>query len=147
MKRNLGNFTRGSQLLGHFGFMFAAGLRGPVIVALAVLAAILWSTLSARLTDHDQYLVWMRLYALGYRFLEFDPAKQVALEMAGGGHLQLPIGMLVGFPPVVLAWAKFLAALHRERPQNCLPWPAWPGAVAAMRQQLLTGAWQSAESA
>ena len=28
MKRNLVNFTRGSQLLGHFGFMFAAGLRG-----------------------------------------------------------------------------------------------------------------------
>ena len=32
MKRNLLNFTRGSQLLGHFGFMFAAGLKGPLIV-------------------------------------------------------------------------------------------------------------------
>ena len=29
MKRNLVNFTRGSQLLGHFSFMFAAGLKGP----------------------------------------------------------------------------------------------------------------------
>jgi LmbE family N-acetylglucosaminyl deacetylase len=27
MKRNLVNFTRGSQLLGHFSFMFAAGLK------------------------------------------------------------------------------------------------------------------------
>lgn len=112
MKRNLGNFTRGSQLLGHFGFMFAAGLRGPVIVAFVVLAWVLWSTLSARLADHDQYLIWMRLYALAYRFMEFDPAKRVALEMAGGGHLQLPIGMLIDFPPVVLAWAKFLGALR-----------------------------------
>ena len=33
MKRNLVNFTRGSQLLGHFSFMFAAGLKGPLIVA------------------------------------------------------------------------------------------------------------------
>ena len=30
MKRNLVNFTRGSQLLGHFSFMFAAGLKGPL---------------------------------------------------------------------------------------------------------------------
>lgn len=34
MKRNLLNFTRGSQLLGHFGFMFAAGLKGPLLVTL-----------------------------------------------------------------------------------------------------------------
>jgi hypothetical protein len=33
MKRNLANFTRGSQLLGHFGFMFAAGIKGPLIIA------------------------------------------------------------------------------------------------------------------
>lgn len=33
MKHNLVNFTRGSQLLGHFGFMFAAGLKGPAISA------------------------------------------------------------------------------------------------------------------
>ena len=29
MKHNLVNFTRGSQLLGHFGFMFAAASRDP----------------------------------------------------------------------------------------------------------------------
>ena len=36
MKHNLVNFTRGSQLLGHFGFMFAAGLKGPLIVTVLV---------------------------------------------------------------------------------------------------------------
>ncbi len=36
MKHNLVNFTRGSQLLGHFGFMFAAGLKGPLIVTILV---------------------------------------------------------------------------------------------------------------
>jgi hypothetical protein len=38
MKRNLVNFTRGSQLLGHFSFMFAAGLKGPLIIAAIVIA-------------------------------------------------------------------------------------------------------------
>ena len=32
MKRNFADFTRGSQLLGHFSFMFAAGLKGPVFL-------------------------------------------------------------------------------------------------------------------
>ena len=40
MKRNLVNFTRGSQLLGHFSFMFAAGLKGPLIIA-AIIAGLI----------------------------------------------------------------------------------------------------------
>lgn len=42
MKHNLVNFTRGSQLLGHFGFMFAAGLKGPLLVTLAVFLGLSW---------------------------------------------------------------------------------------------------------
>lgn len=49
MKRNLVNFTRGSQLLGHFSFMFAAGLKGPLIVACAVIGWTSWWTLSGSL--------------------------------------------------------------------------------------------------
>ena len=51
MKRNLLNFTRGSQLLGHFGFMFAAGLKGPLIVAAIVIAWTSWWTLWGQLRD------------------------------------------------------------------------------------------------
>ena len=53
MKRNLVNFTRGSQLLGHFGFMFAAGLKGPLLIALAVISSMSWWMLSGGLTDHE----------------------------------------------------------------------------------------------
>ena len=42
MKHNLVNFTRGSQLLGHFGFMFAAGLKGPLIVTLLVVLGLIY---------------------------------------------------------------------------------------------------------
>src|SRR3546814_7064469 len=53
MKRNLVNFTRGSQLLGHFGFMFAAGLKGPLLIVIAVISHLSWWMLSGGLTDHE----------------------------------------------------------------------------------------------
>ena len=88
MKRNLANFTRGSQLLGHFGFMFAAGLKGPLIIAAVVISATSWWTLSAALTDYEIYLIWMRVYAAIYGFMEFDPDKRIALETVFGGNTQ-----------------------------------------------------------
>ena len=94
MKRNLVNFTRGSQLLGHFSFMFAAGLKGPLIIAAIGISWTSWWTISAGLSNHETYLVWMRIYAAIYGFMEFDPAKQVALETGLGGTVQLPIIML-----------------------------------------------------
>lgn len=112
MKRNLVNFTRGSQLLGHFGFMFAAGLKGPLLIALLVISSMSWWMLSGGLTDHETYLVWMRLYASAYGFMEFDPAKQVALETGFGGTVQFPIAMVENFPPVVRAWGHMVDILQ-----------------------------------
>lgn len=111
MKRNLVNFTRGSQLLGHFGFMFAAGLKGPLIIAAIGISWTGWWIVSAGLTDHETYLVWMRIYAAIYGFMEFDSAKQVALETGFGGTVQLPIIMLDAYPPVIRAWDHLLDLL------------------------------------
>lgn len=104
MKRNLLNFTRGSQLIEHFGFMFAAGFKGPLIIAFVVLSWTFWWTLSGGLSDHEVYLVGIRAYAAFYTFMEFDPAKQIALETAYGGTIQFPISVVGDFPPVVRAW-------------------------------------------
>lgn len=103
MKRNLLNFTRGSQLLGHFGFMFAAGLKGPLIVAAIVIGGMCWWTLSGGLSTHESYLVWMRVYAAIYAFMEFDPAKLVAIETGLGGTVELPLGTAQHYPPIMLA--------------------------------------------
>ena len=65
MRHKLVNFTRGSQLIGHFGFMFAAGLKGPALVALATFGGLIWWRLNATLTDQESYLSWMRLYVGG----------------------------------------------------------------------------------
>jgi hypothetical protein len=42
MRHKFTNFTRGSQLLGHFGFMFAAGLKGPLMVTAATFTGLCW---------------------------------------------------------------------------------------------------------
>lgn len=112
MKKGLVNFTRGSQLLGHFGFMFAAGLKGPLIIAAMVLSWMSWWMLTSGLTDHETYLVWMKLYAAAYRFMEFDPHKQIALETAFGGTVKFPIAMLEAFPPVVRAWGHMVSIME-----------------------------------
>lgn len=112
MKRNLLNFTRGSQLLGHFGFMFAAGLKGPIMVAVATIAGMTYWMLSDGLSDHERYLVWMRIYAAIYGFMELDPQKLIALETGLGGTMQLPASELASFPTVARAWDQMSELLR-----------------------------------
>jgi len=104
MKRNLANFTRGSQLLGHFGFMFAAGLKWPLLIAAGAFAVLSWQMVTSAMDPHETYLVWMRVYAAIYTFMEFDPAKTVTMETAFGPTFQLPITAVETYPPVVRAW-------------------------------------------
>ena len=113
MKRNLLNFTRGSQLLGHFGFMFAAGLKGPLLVTFIVAAWLSYWEVTTALTDHQIYLAWMHLYASGYAFMEFDPGKLVELKLAGGGTVRLPFNVVRDFPPMREAVAALGTAIRR----------------------------------
>ena len=75
MKHSLDTFTRGTQLLGHFGFMFAAGFKLPLVVSVLVVLATVWWRVSSMLTDYQAYLLWMHVYASAYGFMEFDPDK------------------------------------------------------------------------
>ena len=113
MKHNLLNFTRGSQLLGHFGFMFAAGLKGPLIVTgLVAVGTCYWEVRSA-LSDHQIYLVWMHVYASLYAFMEFDPAKLVNLELLDGERVGLPFDIVREFPPMREAVEAFRSAVKQ----------------------------------
>jgi len=114
MKRNLLNFTRGSQLLGHFGFMFAAGLKGPLIVTLLLAAWLSYWEVTTSLSDYQVYLVWMHVYAAGYGFMEFDPGKLVELKLAAGGTLRVPMNVVHQFPPMREAVAAFFTAIRRS---------------------------------
>ena len=113
MKHNLVNFTRGSQLLGHFGFMFAAGLKGPLIVTLLVVLGLVYWDVSGALDEYHVYLLWMHAYASGYAFMEFDPAKLVNLELLDGERVGLPFGIVREFPPMREAVEAFRTAVKQ----------------------------------
>jgi len=113
MKRNLLNFTRGSQLLGHFGFMFAAGLKGPLLVTFLVSAWLCYLEVTSALTDHQMYLAWMHLYASGYAFMEFDPGKLVELKLTNGGTVRIPFNLVREFPPMREAVTALGGAFRR----------------------------------
>ncbi|NNM78042.1 type IV secretion system DNA-binding domain-containing protein [Sphingomonas sp. ID1715] len=110
MRHEFTNFTRGSQLLGHFGFMFAAGLKGPLLVTAAVFAGLIWWRASSTLSDHEAYLCWMRVYAWIYGWFEFNPDKAVNLNLASGGHIQLTLSALPTHPLLLRAWGRLMAA-------------------------------------
>ncbi len=120
MKKNLVDFTRGSQLLGHFSFMFAAGLKGPLIIAALIISWMSWWMLSTGLSDHESYLVGMKFYAAAYGFMEFDPHKEIALETAFGGTVKFPIAYVEAFPPVVRAWDHLVSILGRALTYSAL---------------------------
>jgi type IV conjugative transfer system coupling protein TraD len=112
MKRNIVNFTRGSQLLGHFGFMFASGLKAPLIIAAVLLAGMTYWQVTSGLSDNQQYLVGMNLYASLYGFMEFDPAKLVQLDIAGVGSIEMAISAVPNSPSVVMAMEALWRALR-----------------------------------
>lgn len=111
MTQQFNNFTRGSQLLGHFGFMFAAGMRGPFWIAVLTIVGLISYNVSTGLTDHEQYLCLMRLEAMAYSWLEFDPTKLVAIETASGMRVTMPWSSVTSYFPVALAWIRFSAAV------------------------------------
>ena len=111
MRHKLVNFTRGSQLIGHFGFMFAAGLKAPFFLAAAVFGGLIWWRVEAALSDQESYLCWMRIYVALYRWFEFDPTKTVNLATGGGRYL-VPIATAAHQPVMVAAWAKCMAAVR-----------------------------------
>lgn len=112
MKHNLVNFTRGSQLLGHFGFMFAAGLKGPLLVTLAVFAGLSWWQVRTALSEHQVYLMWMHVYASAYSFMEFDPDKLVHLKLGSGETASFPMKVVTQYPPMRDAMVAFIAAVR-----------------------------------
>lgn len=89
MTNSIVNFTRGTQLLGHFGFMFAAGFKLPLIISALVVLGTCWWQVSSALDDYQAYLLWMHLYTSGYMFMEFDPAKLVNLRLPCEGSCRL----------------------------------------------------------
>ena len=128
MKHSLVNFTRGSQLLGHFGFMFAAGLKGPLIITLLVIFGLIYWEVTSSLTDHQTYLVWMHIYSSFYAFMEFDPDKLVNLTLANGSMVAFPISVVTEYPPMKEAITAFEGAVEAALVTSA--WGLFPAFIA-----------------
>ena len=124
---SIGKFIRGSQLLDHDTAMFAVGFKWPLLLITTLFLGMLWWALETGQSEHDAYLVWMRIYAAGYMFMEFPAAKLVNIEdPLGGGHL-VPISILEYYPPVAIAWAQFKTLLW-----SSVAWTAGIGTVGTL---------------
>lgn len=106
MKNKLANFTRGSQLLGHFILMFLAGLKGPLFVGGGLLLGIGWWQFDSAFTDHQAYLVWLYCYLGLLGFLGVPDSKEINLQLPGGDEVTLPLSLVRDYPLMLEAVDK-----------------------------------------
>jgi len=106
VKRNATNFTRGSQLFHHEVLMTWAGIKVPLIIWSATAMILLVALGYFTFKTHDIQLVLMRLFALLWLWVEFDPAKLVNLTLPSGQVVQGPIAMVPYHSAVEAAWAR-----------------------------------------
>ena len=111
MSRNLGHFTRGSQMLETFTMMFTAGLKPLVWTACLVVTLSVGLCLWRLTLPHDGYFCIMRAYTLGWDWMGFDAAKVFRIRLDDGTMFPVKVGAVAAFPPVAEAWHRVLLAL------------------------------------
>lgn len=109
--RNNGNFTRGSQLIGHQVFMFSAGAKVPLLIWLISFIVVYLIMLAALMGEHEFQLCTWRVGAALWGFMEFDPFKPMNIVLADNSVRRVSIGYIPYVPDVQIAWAKATHAL------------------------------------
>jgi type IV conjugative transfer system coupling protein TraD len=106
VKRNAGNFTRGSQLFHHEILMTWAGIRMPLYVWVGTAVLLLCILVSLTFKNHEVQLVLMKLYAEAWGWVQLNPNKPVNLTLPSGQMVQGTMSMVPYHPAVEGAWAK-----------------------------------------
>lgn len=106
VKRNAGNFTRGSQLFHHEILMTWAGIRMPLYVWVGTAILLLCALVSLTFKNHEVQLVLMKLYAEAWGWVQLNPNKPVNLTLPSGQMVQGTMSMVPYHPAVERAWAK-----------------------------------------
>ena len=106
VKRNAGNFTRGSQLFHHEILMTWAGIRMPLYVWVGTAVVLLCILVSLTFKNHEVQLVLMKLYAEAWGWVQLNPNKPVNLTLPSGQMVQGTMSMVPYHPAVERAWAK-----------------------------------------
>lgn len=106
VKRNAGNFTRGSQLFHHEILMTWAGIRMPLYVWVGTAVLLLCILVSLTFKNHEVQLVLMKLYAEAWGWVQLNPNKPVNLTLPSGQMVQGTMSIVPYHPAVERAWAK-----------------------------------------
>jgi type IV conjugative transfer system coupling protein TraD len=106
VRRNTGNFTRGSQLIGHRLFMWKSGALIPVYIWFALFALGLWISNYRTLGPNDLQLIFMRIGAWFNSFVGLNELRMINLTVERGDIRSVPIGSVAFVPEVALAWGK-----------------------------------------
>lgn len=109
--RNVGTFTRGSQLIRLRYMMFMEGVRWPVLAALTSFTVILIVLLAIAFREHEVQLVEMRLFAGFWSLVDLDPTHVIHLTLTDDKVVSIAIGDVPDYPDVAVAWTKFLRCI------------------------------------
>ena len=105
VKRNAGNFTRGSQLFHHEILMTWAGVKLPLYTWIATTAVLLFALGAFTFKNHEIHLVIMRCLATVWNWVGLNPDKAVNLTLPSGQIVQGHMPMVPYHPAVQAAWA------------------------------------------
>lgn len=111
VRRNTGNFTRGSQLIGHRLFMWKSGALIPVYIWLTVFVIALWIDYSSTLGPNDLQLIIMRIGSWLNAVVGSSELRIINLTVGDGNIRSVPIGSVPYVPEVAHAWAKAMRGL------------------------------------
>ena len=109
--RNVGTFTRGSQLIRLRYMMFMEGVRWPVLAALSSFTLILVVLLAIAFQAHEVQLVEMRLFAGFWSLVDLDPTHIIHLTLTDDKVISIAIGDVPDYPDIAIAWTKFLRCI------------------------------------
>lgn len=109
--RNAGHFTRGSQLLTHEVLMTWQGVKLPLVIGFFVVSILASLILTFRMEDHEIQLLLMKLYALAWDMVDFDPHHAINLTLPSDRTIRIPMGAVPYNGAVRIAWDKAMRCL------------------------------------
>jgi len=109
--RNVGAFTRGSQLIRLRYMMMMEGLRWPALAALISFSLLLILLLALFMREHEVQLVEMRLFAKIWNLVDLDPSHSVNVTLPDDTIMPMMIGDVPSYPDVAQAWTKFVRCM------------------------------------
>lgn len=111
VKRNSGNFTRGSQLLTHEALMWFSGVRLPCLLWFFAFCAAWFIIMSLKLDDHGFQLICMKIYATIWNWVGLDPDKRVNVTLPSGEILRTIMPAVPHIREVITAWSIAMRGL------------------------------------